>query len=509
MSTQTDKLIKQGIQYSDQIFEVIKKRVIKDLEKSNNDLQEFLSRTKEYTIENPLVTTGYVETMTGIVVNGINQSNVLRGKQRELVRTAIQDACASLIVSVGEDLKQQVRDIVKNGYDQGLSNEQISKELTKNIDSINRRRARVIARTETSRAESISDYIVHNERGAIGFTVKCRPDCCPICAEDYADLSGDAYIEFQESNSSGRLIGGERVFSMSNTDMLPPRHPNCRCSAEYVYSDEEEIRSAVSSKRPTVNSEQIEDGINPSIPSMPNNVKSNLNKFAEKTATADREYLTVTASDGTVGPISSGRATGVKVSQEQIKWMEEKRKQGLDIYASHNHPNLARFKQYDNLTMLSEDDYEYFLKGEHWGDNHVKSYSAEGPKNRVTITDTVDLDKLSFKEKYNLNSERHTALNHAYDYQLEFERNVVKGVPPSIKFMREKKQELEKQGIDWRSDESVLKPYEKQAKKLDETYQEDALNKCLDNMNSVLDPVGLHISSEVRRLDAFKNKYQY
>ena len=52
-------------------------------------------------------------------------------------------------------------------------------------------------------------------------------------------------------STGGKLIGGERVFSMSNTDMLPPRHPNCRCSANYVYGNAEDIRSQVTVREPS------------------------------------------------------------------------------------------------------------------------------------------------------------------------------------------------------------------------------------------------------------------
>ena len=236
MSSNTDKLIKQGITYSDKIFEVIKERVLQDL-KNSKDLQDFLERTKDFTVSNPLTSTGYDTVMINIVGMAVNQNEYLRGKQRELVRTAIQEATSQLIVNVGEDLKQKVRETVKTGFDEGWSNQKIAQQLTKDINTINRTRARTIARTETSRASTVADYITHNERGAIGFTVSCRPDCCPLCASDYAGMSESEYTDFQENNTSGKLIGGEHVFSMSDTDMLPPRHPNCYDSETMVFTD--------------------------------------------------------------------------------------------------------------------------------------------------------------------------------------------------------------------------------------------------------------------------------
>lgn len=278
-----DTLIKQGINYSDKFFEILKERIIKQLGKSK-DLEDFLSRTKEFTVENPLTSTDYVDTMTNIVLAGMSNAEFIRATQREVVRTAIQDATASLIVNVGEDLKQTIRDTVKAGFDDGLHSTEIAQNITKEVDTINRTRARTIARTEISRALTVSDYIVNKERGAIGFTVVCRPDCCPVCAKDYARVTDKQFSsnykqiqnlsrqlknnprredandikqaisgleQAQDSitgSTNGKLIGGKYQFSMSQTDMLPPRHPNCRCSATYVYNDSD-FRSQVTVKK--------------------------------------------------------------------------------------------------------------------------------------------------------------------------------------------------------------------------------------------------------------------
>lgn len=241
-----DKLIKSGIRYTDRLFEEIKRKVTSDLENSK-DLEDFLARTEPYTIENPLVTTGYADTMSRLIVQATNNTRFARAKQRQLVRTVIQDRVGHLIVNVGEDLKQNVRNIVKAGYDEGLHSREIAKNLEKEIDSLNRTRARVIARTEVARTQTISDYIVNKERGANSYSVVCRPDCCPYCAEIYADITGEDYETLQEDGNGGRLIGGDKTFSMGNTDDLPPYHPNCRCSVVYNYDNTSwnDIRSQI------------------------------------------------------------------------------------------------------------------------------------------------------------------------------------------------------------------------------------------------------------------------
>ncbi len=219
-----DKLIKEGIRYTDKLFTQLKKRVTYDLEHSKS-LEEFLERTKDFTIQNPLVTTGYQATMTRLVTQAVYNSRFARASQRELVRTAIDNQVGNLIVNVGEDLKNNIREIVKKGYDEGLHSREISKNIASEIDTINNTRARVIARTEVKRAETIANYIVNNERGATHFEVYCRPDCCPICEEDYSDT----------------------VFTIDQTEMLPPRHPNCRCGVRYYNRSEEadDIRSQI------------------------------------------------------------------------------------------------------------------------------------------------------------------------------------------------------------------------------------------------------------------------
>ena len=247
-----DKLIRQGIRYTDKLFKLINKRVTRDLEQSAT-LEEFLERTSSYTTENVLITTGYQETMTTLIAQAVNNNRLMRARQRELVRTTIQETVGHLITNVGEDIKQKVRDIAKQGYDEGLHSKEIAKNITREIDIINRTRARTIARTEVARTQNIANYITAKERGASGYTVSCRPDCCEYCAEVYAEITGDDYTTLQEEvengENDGHLIGGEKKFPMTDTDNLPPFHPNCRCSANFVYSNADDIRSQIHVRR--------------------------------------------------------------------------------------------------------------------------------------------------------------------------------------------------------------------------------------------------------------------
>jgi NAD-dependent dihydropyrimidine dehydrogenase PreA subunit len=265
-----EKLIKQGIRLTEAWFKKFKKQIEHDLSICET-YEEFLERTKEYTTNNILIGSGYAEEMGALIALAITNSQSMRASKRALVEQVIRNNVGLLIKDVGEDIKETVRDEVSKGYDEGLHARDISKRLNEKIDIINSKRARTIARTEVNRTQTISEYIIHKERGAKGFTVVCRPDCCPLCAKDYADINDPNYTlnykriqnltnqlkrnprredanqikaeleELEDSQNNitgsdgGRLIGDEKRFSMTDTKMLPPRHPNCRCSVNYFY----------------------------------------------------------------------------------------------------------------------------------------------------------------------------------------------------------------------------------------------------------------------------------
>ena len=61
-----DKLIKTGIKYTDELFDEIIRRLEKGV-LDNDTLEAFLEATKEYTTNNPLVSTGYTDTMLALI----------------------------------------------------------------------------------------------------------------------------------------------------------------------------------------------------------------------------------------------------------------------------------------------------------------------------------------------------------------------------------------------------------------------------------------------------------
>lgn len=218
-----DKLIKEGIQYTDKLFDEIIKRLEKGVLDSDT-LEEFLRKTKEYTTNNPLVSTDYDKTMLNLILAETNNHKFSRPAQKELVRVTIENQVGDLIRDVGEDIKQSVRDIVTEEYNnpEGSNPQKMAKQISKKVSGIKNKRAKTIARTEIARTATISDYIIASERGATHYTVTCRSTRCPICKKMYCKSSE---------------TGGDVEYEITDTSNLPPVHPNCRCSANFFIKE--------------------------------------------------------------------------------------------------------------------------------------------------------------------------------------------------------------------------------------------------------------------------------
>jgi hypothetical protein len=214
-----DKLIKTGINYTDELFAEIIRRLEKGV-LDNDTLEAFLEATKEYTTNNPLTSTGYTDTMLALILAETNNHKFSRPSQRELTRVTIENYVGNLITNVGEDIKQTVRDIVTEEYNnpEGSNPQRMAKRISDEVEGIKNKRARTIARTEIARTSTVSDYIIAKERGATHYTVNCRSTRCSICKKLYC-----------KNNETG----GDVEYPIEDTSNLPPLHPNCRCSANF------------------------------------------------------------------------------------------------------------------------------------------------------------------------------------------------------------------------------------------------------------------------------------
>ena len=182
-------------------------------------------------MNNPLVVTGYKDDLLEIILKETNNHKFSRPAQKELTRLTIENRVGDLIVDVGEDIKYNVRDIVKNGYNNKLSQDKIAENITKKITTIKHKRARAIARTEIARTATASDYVINKERGANAFTVDCRNTACDYCKQKV--------LKNPEREATGKGMTGDVEFGIDDVENLPPFHPNCRCVAMFFIKEED------------------------------------------------------------------------------------------------------------------------------------------------------------------------------------------------------------------------------------------------------------------------------
>lgn len=238
-----EKLIKQGIRYTDSLFDEIIHRLEQGI-RTSDTLEDFLVKYNLYTNgkgeNNPLVVSGYKDELLDIILQETNNHKFSRPAQKELTRLTISNRVGDLIVEVGEDIQAEVRGIVLEGYNTNLSQDEIADNISKKITSIKNTRARAIARTEIARTAVVSDYIINQERGCTHYYVECRNTACPVCKErwhnGWSESVDDGFTP-SDSSANGKGWVGDKVYTMSDTGNLPPVHPNCRCVPYFITED--------------------------------------------------------------------------------------------------------------------------------------------------------------------------------------------------------------------------------------------------------------------------------
>lgn len=187
--------------------------------RNSQDLDAWMENLSEY-VGNNCFSTGIHATDALDIVNQIagvvDQTSLPAGSNAEILKGTMAEKCYTMVTNVGEDIKNELRQIAVNGYNDRLTPQQLAKEMGNKIESLDKARCQAIARTETCRAANIGNYINAREMGAKSYSVICNDGCCEYCQEVYGTDDGGGV--------------GEEIFDIEDTDSLPPFHPNCRCT---------------------------------------------------------------------------------------------------------------------------------------------------------------------------------------------------------------------------------------------------------------------------------------
>lgn len=182
------------------------------------DMTDFVTKIGVYTSVNPLTSTKHLD-QTNKVVSGITEAydagfkGVGIGGHRAVYREISQKYTMGYVTRMGDDMKDQLRGILAKNLDKGLGWQETAKEMSDNVDGMTRKRAVMIARTESVRAKNLGQWAEHKEMGYKYFEVLPHSTACKRCKQHYTGV----------------------VFPMTGkfAVMLPPLHPNCRCAARF------------------------------------------------------------------------------------------------------------------------------------------------------------------------------------------------------------------------------------------------------------------------------------
>lgn len=204
-----------------QKFKVLMADIRKDvtrLTENSKDLDDWLGKLGQYAAANAMTTGPHVTRVAEIVTNIVRAANyggLPPGGHMELVKGVIAENTMHYVTRMGEDMKTELRKIAVQGYNDRLAPREIAKQMSTKVDGLSRTRAQVIARTETMRANNLSNYTnAKLNQGAQSFIVmNDLGTVCDDCAEAYQN--------------------GAVVFDISEIDEMPPRHPRCNCTPRF------------------------------------------------------------------------------------------------------------------------------------------------------------------------------------------------------------------------------------------------------------------------------------
>lgn len=207
-----------------ELFKKVMDRMKQDVlrfEKQSSSMADFSERIKLYIEVNPVLTEANIgNTVRAVDAVGNVFSKEVKGlpvgSTKELTKEIIRDRSLENITKVGSDAQSQIRTILEQSLNNEKGMRYARDEINKNIDSLSRNRAEVIGRTETVNARSQAELLKAQDSGKEYFIVVSAADCCADCFDAY---------------------DGNTFHIPEDEDMLPPLHPNCRCTASFFRSE--------------------------------------------------------------------------------------------------------------------------------------------------------------------------------------------------------------------------------------------------------------------------------
>lgn len=223
--------LKKQVNTNTKRFKVLMKDIRNDVKartRNSKDLEEWLEKLHPYVGENCLINGVHGAEAAAIIrniVKTVEMTKLPPGANQEIVKGVMSEACMTYVSNVGKDIQTELQRIAVESYNNKLAPKEIADVMAQRIDVLSTTRCQVIARTETMRANNLSNLIAARENGAQSYTIECDPGACELCLEKYKELEGNQEIP-EASNES-------TIFDIMDTDNFPPFHPNCRCTPRF------------------------------------------------------------------------------------------------------------------------------------------------------------------------------------------------------------------------------------------------------------------------------------
>ena len=227
--------LKKQVNTNTKRFKVLMKDIRNDVKartRNSKDLDEWLEKLHPYVGENCLINGVHGAEAAAIIrniVKTVEMTKLPPGANQEIVKGVMSEACMTYVSNVGKDIQTELQRIAVESYNNKLAPKEIADVMAQRIDVLSTTRCQVIARTETMRANNLSNLIAARENGAQSYTIECDPGACELCLEKYKELEGDQEIP-EASNES-------TIFDIMDTDNFPPFHPNSYHKDTQVFTE--------------------------------------------------------------------------------------------------------------------------------------------------------------------------------------------------------------------------------------------------------------------------------